>query len=266
VQKQAIVIVPGFNEPDSDLNTLSDGRRGKPGLKARGYDCRLLPVYESTLSERIDKFAAFLDDLKREVPFPIVSLGYSLGGLVTRGFLRRYPERAGEVLHTITLGAPHWGMTVDILPMLAAFIRLKDRALAELDLRSDFMRWLNGTGGHWAKRAPRRRNWVLDDEPWVAPPGTCLFSVYGTVPHFGGDNDGIVWRNSCTLGGRIRSSEITSERANHLNLIGAWNPFVLLIKGFTFDDKVWSEAVARVDDHIETHNVVAAEAAGKEAS
>ena len=42
---------------------------------------------------------------------------------------------------------------------------------------------------------------------------------------------------------------------------------VLLIKGFTFDDKVWSEAVARVADHIETHKVVAAKAAaGQEAS
>jgi len=263
---QTIVIVPGFNEPDSDLSTLSDGRRGKPGLEARGYDCRMVPVSESTLSERIDKFAAFLDDLKREVAFPIVSLGYSLGGLVTRGFLRRYPERAAEMLHTTTLGTPHWGMTVDILPMLTAFIHLKDRAVEELDLRSDFMRWLNGTGGHWEGRG-KDRNWILDAEPWLSPPECCVFSIYGTVPHFGGDNDGIVWKDSATLGGRIRCSEIGSERANHLNLIGAWNPLVLLIKGFTFDDKVWSEAVARVADHIETHKVVAAKAAaGQEAS
>jgi hypothetical protein len=262
--RRTIVIVPGFNEPDKDLNTLADGRRGRPGLSNRGFDCRMFPVVEATISERIDRFAAFLDDLKRKVPFPAISLGYSVGGLVTRGFLRRYPERAGEVLHSITLGTPHWGMTVDILPMLAAFMRLKDRALGELDLRSDFMKWLNGTGGHWDRSGPGR-NWKLDAEPWVAPPGACLFSIYGAVPHFGGDNDGIVWRDSCTLDGRIRSSEIKSERAYHLNLIGAWNPLVFLIKGFTFNDKVWSEAIARIADHLTTH-VIADAAAGAEIS
>jgi len=265
VRKQTVVIVPGFNEPDSDLNTLSEGRRGKPGLKARGYDCRLFPTYEGTVSERIDRFALFLDRLKGEVRFPVVSLGYSLGGLVTRGFLRRYSERAAEVSHTITLGTPHWGMTVDILPMLSAFLHLKDRALDELDLRSEFMRWLNGTGGHWEGHG-KGRNWVLDAEPWLAPPGTCVFSIYGAVPHFGGDNDGIVWKDSATLGGRLRSSELRGERANHLNLIGAWNPFVLLIKGFTFDDKVWPEAIARIAGHVEAHVVAEEAAAGEVAS
>jgi pimeloyl-ACP methyl ester carboxylesterase len=262
--RQAIVIVPGFNEPDRDLNTLADGRRGKPGLRARGFECRMFPVIEDTISARIDRFAAFLDGLKGEVAFPVTSLGYSVGGLVVRGFLRRYPERAAEVLHTITLGTPHWGMTVDILPMLGAFMRLKDRALEELDLRSDFMKWLNGTGGHWVGTGPGR-NWVLDAEPWIAPPGTCLFSLYGAVGRFGGDNDGIVWRDSCTLDGRIRSSEIKSERAYHLNLIGAWNPIVFLIKGFTFDDKVWAEAIARIADHITTHVTADAVAAAETA-
>jgi pimeloyl-ACP methyl ester carboxylesterase len=247
-----IVIVPGFNEPDKDMNSLADGRRGIPGLRAGGYECRMFPVSEGTLSERIDKFGVYLDALKTEVAFPIISLGYSLGGLVTRGFLRRYPERATEVLHTITLGSPHWGMTVDILPMLSAFLHLKDRALRELDVRSDFMRWLNGTGGHWEGRG-KDRNWILDAEPWPSPPGSCVFSIYGAVPHFGGDNDGIVWKDSATLGGRLRSSELKGELANHLNLIGAWNPLVFLIKGFMFDDKVWPEAIARIADHIVTH-------------
>ena len=65
------------------------------------------------------------------------------------------------------------------------------------------------------------------------PHRASLYSNYGAVPHFGGDNDGIVWKDSATLDGRIASAEIESERANHLNLIGAWNPGTLAHKGIS---------------------------------
>ncbi|MBC5809615.1 MAG: hypothetical protein GIW95_01975 [Candidatus Eremiobacteraeota bacterium] len=272
LDKPAIVIVPGFNEPEKDMLTLSDGRRQLPGLSARGYYCEIFPQYESTLSERIDLFADFLTELKsRGIPFPVVTLGYSLGGLVVRGFLRRFPERTADVLHTITLGAPHWGITVDILPMLAAFLRLRDHAIRDLDIRSDFMQWLNQSGGHWEGRWrpwDRRRDWVLDSEPWIGPEGACVFSIYGNVPHFGDDNDGIVWKDSATLGGRIRSHELRYEKANHLNLIGAFNLGTWLIKGFRFNDNVWPAAIAAIADHIESHVMAepAARLAAAEAS
>ena len=238
-----VAIAPGFNEPDKDLRTLAAGRRGKPGLKARGFQCVAFPQYEDNVSDRIDRFAEFVVRAAEAAPEGrVVTVGYSLGGLVTRGFLRRYPEHAGIVSKTIQLGTPNWGITTDILPMLTAFLRLKDKAVRDLDLESEFMRWLNGTGGHWEGEG-KKRNWRLDREPWVAPPGAELHSIYGAVPHFGGDNDGIVWKDSATLGGRIACTELKSERANHLNLIGAWNPGVLLIKGFTCDDKVWPRAI-----------------------
>ena len=256
--KPTIVIVPGYNEPDDDMSTLSDGRRGKPGLKARGYECIAFPRIADDLSDRIDRYAEFLDKLKVQgVPFPIVSLGYSLGGLVVRGFLRKYPERAADVSHTITLATPHWGITVDMLPMMTAFLRLRDHAMHDLGIRSKFMHWLNQTRGHWVGRW-RHRNWVLDDEPWVAPPDTCLFSICGIVPRFGDDNDGIVWRDSATLDGRIHSIDVRDDRANHLNLIGAWNLGTTLIKRFKFDDDVWPRSIAAIADHIEAHVVPAA--------
>ncbi|GAC1304214.1 MAG: hypothetical protein NVSMB21_04400 [Vulcanimicrobiaceae bacterium] len=255
MKKTTLVIIPGFNEPDKDLATLARGRRHRPGLEARGYRCELFPVFADTLSDRVDRYADYLDGLRaRGVPFPIVSVGFSLGGLVARGFLRRYPERAHEVEHTITLGTPHWGVTADMLPMLTAFLRLQDRSVREMDLRSEFMTWLNGTGGHWIGRG-KDRNWFLDYEPWIAPPHGCVFSISGSVPRFGGDNDGIVWKDSATLGGRIPNYEIKDPHAYHLNLIGAFNPGTLLIKGFTWDDRVWQHAIAAIARHLESHVV-----------
>jgi pimeloyl-ACP methyl ester carboxylesterase len=250
--QRTIVIVPGFNEPDKDMNTLAKGRRARPGLEHRGFRCVTPPPLEEDLPRRIDHFAGFLTQLANDAAtqFPVTTLGYSLGGLVVRGFLRRYPDRAREVEHTIQLGTPNWGITADILPMLVSFLRLKDEALCDLDLRSEFMRWLNGTSGHWVGRG-KDRNWFLDEEPWIAPPASCLFSMYGVVPRFGGDNDGIVWKDSATLGSRIESREIKAPTANHLNLIGAWNLGTLLIKGFFFDDRVWPRCVEAIADHIE---------------
>jgi len=248
---RTIVIVPGFNEPDNDIETLAHGRRGKPGLEAAGFRCIAFPQYEGNISERIDRYAEFLNELSQESGrgAQIVSLGYSLGGLVVRGFLRRYPERASFVSHTVQLGTPNWGITIDMLPMLTAFLRLKDKASKDLDVESDFMLWLNGTSGHWVGKG-KARNWQLDEEPWLAPPGAALCSIYGAVPHFGGDNDGIVWKDSATLDGRIPAIEIESQRANHLNLIGAWNLGTLLIKGFLFDDKVWPESIAHIVSYL----------------
>lgn len=256
MEEPTIVIVPGYNEPNNDMLTLSEGRRKLPGLRARGYACQLFPQYEDDLSDRIGKFAGFLDDLKAGgTHFPVTTLGYSLGGLVIRGFLRRHPERAPEIAHTITLGTPHWGLTVDMMPMLTSFLRLGDKAMDELDVDSPFMTWLNGTSGHWVENA-RQKDWVLETEPWLAPPDSCVFSIYGVVPHFGGDNDGIVWKDSATLAGRIRSRELKSERANHLNLIGAWNIGTTLIKGFLYDDLVWPQAIEAIADHIESHTII----------
>ena len=245
-----VVIVPGFNEPERDMNTLAKGRRRKPGLEARGYRCLAFPRLEDTLSDRIDRYAEFIETQTNGGRSErVISVGYSLGGLVVRGYLRRYPERSDRIATTIQLGTPNWGLTTDLLPMLTAFLRLKDKAMGDLNVDSDFMRWLNGTGGHWVGKG-KNRNWELDREPWIAPPGADLFSIYGVVPRFGGDNDGIVWKDSSTLGNRIHATEIRDARANHLNLIGAWNLGTLLIKGFLSDDRVWLRSIAAIAAHL----------------
>ena len=246
-----IVIVPGFNEPSKDMMLLAEGRHGKPGLSHYDFRCITFHNNPGDLMNRIDRFAAFVQKLKTEgkETFPIATLGYSLGGLVVRGFLRKYPERSSDVTHTVMLGTPNWGLTADMMPMLTAFFRLRDKAMKDLDLRSAFMWWLNGTLGHWEGKG-KERNWILDSEPWVGPPGASLFSVIGAVPQYRSDNDGIVWKDSATLDQRIPWAEVKDKRANHLNLIGAFNLGTFFIKGFMRNDGVWPRCIEVIAKHI----------------
>ena len=252
-RRRTLVVVPGYNEPDKDMGRLIDGRHRIPGLSAHGFDCVCFPKQDDTLHDRIDRFADFLQRLKKERPqsFPVVTLGYSLGAIVARGFLRAFPERADDVSHTIQLGAPNWGLTTDVLPRIAWALRIPDKALADIDIRSLFMKWLNGTGGHWTRRPHTRwRFWKLDQEPIVAPPGARILSIIGKVPSYGDDNDGIVWNDSSTLDERIPSVTIRDERANHLNLVGLFNLGTLLIKGLRADDRIWPRVIATVADFV----------------
>lgn len=246
-----IVIVPGFNEPAKDMMLLAEGRHGKPGLQHYGFRCITFRNNPGDVMQRIDRFAEVLQDLKEkgEEKFPVATLGYSLGGLVVRGFLRKYPERSADVSHTVMLGTPNWGLTIDMMPMLTSFFRLKDHSMRDLDLQSAFMWWLNGTLGHWEGKG-KDRNWKLDAEPWVGPPGASLFSVIGTVPQYRSDNDGIVWKDSATLDQRIPWTEVKDKRANHLNLVGAFNLGTFLIKGFMRNDAVWPQCIDIIAKHI----------------
>jgi len=247
-------MVSGYNEPPDHLEIIAKGKDGLPGLNAYGMQARVFPKQDDTLRDRIDRFSAYLDHLRSgAVRFPIVTLGYSLGGLVVRGFLRAYPERRDLVSHTIMIGTPNWGVTTLEMPHITRLMRVPDKAMADMDVASDFMRWLNGTGGHW-KFVPdkRHRLWELDREPIVAPQDSKILSIVGLVPGRGGDNDGLVWADSATLGGRVPAHYICGPHANHMNLIGHFDALIMISKGFLRNNKVWPLAVEAIGRFVRT--------------
>ena len=119
--------------------------------------------------------------------------------------------------------------------------------MGDMALHSEFMRWLNGTSGHWQfVHDKRNRIWVLDSEPWVGPPGAKMLSIMGLVPKRGGDNDGLVWADSATLGSRIPARYVVGPHANHMNIIGHFDPIIMLSKGFLANNHVWPLTVAAI--------------------
>jgi pimeloyl-ACP methyl ester carboxylesterase len=235
-----ILMVPGYNEPPEHFDLLRRGTPLIPGLDAYGIESITFAEFDDTLSERVDRFARYITQLKDNGhPFPIILLGYSLGGLVVRGFLRRYPHRAGEVSHAIMIATPNWGVQTYMLPQIDAMLRTPDKAFGDMDVYSQFIAWLNGTGGHWRRAAHGWWDWTLDKEPWIGPPGTRMLSIAGLIPSRGGDNDGLVWGDSATLGSRIPAHFIVGPHANHMNVIGHFDPFIMLSKGFLANNRVW---------------------------
>lgn len=235
-----MVMVPGYNEPPEHFDLLRRGTPAVRGLDHFGIDSVTFGEFNDTLGERIDRFAAFIADLRAEGhAFPIVLLGYSLGGLVVRGFLRRYEYRSHEISHAIMIATPNWGVQTFALPQFYAMLRIPDKAFGDMDIYSDCMRWLNGTGGHWELTARGWHDWVLDAEPWIGPPGVRMLSIAGLIPSRGYDNDGLVWADSATLGSRIPAHFIAGPHANHMNVIGHFDPLIMASKGFLANDRVW---------------------------
>jgi len=113
----------------------------------------------------------------------------------------------------------------------------------------DFMRWRNGTSGRWERvHDKRNRIWVPDKEPWVAPEGAKLLTIQGLVPQRGGDNDGLVWADSSTLGSRIPAHYVVGPHTNHMNIIGHFDPVIMLTKAFFKNDKVWPQTLRAIVD------------------
>ena len=237
---QTLVMVPGYNEPPEHFDLLRRGTPLVPGLDSYGIESITFGEFDDTLSERIDRFARFITELKSSGHrFPIILLGYSLGGLVVRGFLRRYPHRAHEVSHTIMIATPNWGVQTFMLPQIHMMLRTPDKAFGDMDIYADFITWLNGTSGHWELTPRGWHDWVLDKDPWIGPPGALMLSIVGLIPSRGGDNDGLVWGDSATLGSRIPTHFIIGPHANHMNIIGHFDPLIMLSKGFIANERVW---------------------------
>ena len=250
--ERTIVMVSGYNEPPEHLDILEFGKKGIPGLRGHGFNCVTFPKMDDDLRDRIDRFAMHLTDLRNAGhPFPVVTMGYSLGGLVTRGFLRAYPERSNEISHTVMIATPNWGVVLMAMPHLTRMMRVPDKAMNDMWLHSDFMRWLNGTSGHWVKvHDKRHRLWELDHEPIIGPEGARMLTIMGLLPKRGGDNDGLVWSDSATLGDRIPAHYIVGPHCNHMNIIGHFDPVILFSKGFWANDKVWPLTVKAMVDFI----------------
>jgi pimeloyl-ACP methyl ester carboxylesterase len=246
-----MLMLPGYNEPAEHLDTLAHGRNGLPGLRAHGFECvKLSPCWEQ-LRERIDRIAAYIEDLRAQgYPFPITILGYSLGGLVARGYLRAHPRSAHDVEAIVTLGTPHFGVVTHVLPKVAALLRVPDRAIGDLAHESDFLAWLNGTPGHFA-RDPRTgaRRWEPDAEPFVAPAGVGVYTIAGLLTkrwRDHGDGDGVVSGNSASMASRLPAHYIVGPHCNHMNLIGHFDPLVCLSMGFAVNDLVWPHTLRAI--------------------
>jgi pimeloyl-ACP methyl ester carboxylesterase len=238
------------------MDIFSDGRHGKPGFTALGYDCVHFPQGDEPLRERIERFRAFIDDLKAREPqaFPIVTFGYSAGGVIARGFLRAYPERAADIAACMQVGTPNAGLITAELAGVMRSLGMPDPVIADLDVASDFMRWLNGTGGHWEPiEGSERKRWVLDNPPVVAPPGVRILHIVGAVPRYGHTSDGVVDVPSATLDGAITDVRIPADAANHLNLGGLFNLAAFLFRGFRADDEMWQRSVQITHAFLQGH-------------
>jgi hypothetical protein len=239
-----VVLLPGWHESSSAMRTFVDGRNGIDGLTGLGFDCTIFPGGHDALRPRIDRFAQYLDGLKRREPdaFPIATLGYSAGGLVNRGFLRAYPERADEIAATIQIAAPNTGLVSHYIANLLKLMRIPHAVVNDLDVASDFLSWLNGTGGTWLPTAdPKRKRWQLDATPWTVPAGHRALAIAGKIAQE--DSDGVILLDSATLENHLTNVVIAEPMANHLNLGAVFDIVALLGRGFRADDVVWSRVV-----------------------
>ncbi len=247
-EPRTMVMVPGYNEPPDHFSILEKGRRGIPGIEAAGFSCVTFGAKNDSLRDRIDRFATFIEDLDRERPDHRLSLlGYSLGGLVVRGYLLAYPERAKRISECIAIAPPNWGVMEGSIPHVARAMRMSDQSMEDMKLDSEFMRWLNGTSGHWVGEGKKAR-WVLDAEPRLVPVETRFLSIVGLIPRRGDDNDGLIWADSATLGGRLPADFISDPHANHMNVIGHFDPVIFALKGFWSNDRIWPQVVRKILD------------------
>jgi pimeloyl-ACP methyl ester carboxylesterase len=244
-----VVLIPGWNEAARRLRTYIDGRNGIDGLRAFGLDCTVFRhAPDDTLYDQIDRFAAYLDVLKKRhaSAFPVATIGYSAGGLVNRGFLKAYPERAREIAATIQIAAPNAGLITNYALGTLRLARMPVHVLADLDVASPFLHWLNGTAGTWVTDPdnPAKQRYRLDRTPWVMPANHSYLHIVGRMPKYGLQSDGVVMIESATLAGAMPVTSIDHDAANHLNLGAVNNPWATLFRRFKHDDEIWPATVA----------------------
>ena len=133
--------------------------------------------------------------------------------------------------------------------------------LADLDVASPFLAWLNATTGHWIPdpNNHRKQRWQLDRAPWVAPAGHRLLHIAGRMPKYELQSDGVVMIESASLDGALPCTTIDDDAANHLNLGAASNPFATIFRRFRHDDSVWPRCVALIAAFLRGESSSAAE-------
>ncbi|MBV8116894.1 MAG: hypothetical protein JOZ01_02885 [Candidatus Eremiobacteraeota bacterium] len=226
------------------MRVFADGRHGKPGLIALGFDCCVFDGGTGSLRDRIDQCNQFVAGLRaaNAASDRVALFGYSAGGLIARGLVRAHPD--ARIAAVFQLAAPNAGIVTDDPKGLLRRMHFDRSVLEDLDMESGFLRWLNGTQGHWAHdRRGRRERWVLEKAPWVIADGVAIVNAVGRVPRYGNRSDGIVFVESATLDGAMPHAFLDGKRANHLNLGGTWNPLTVLLRRWACDDTFWPRAV-----------------------
>ncbi len=244
-----IVLIPGWNEKSQAMRTFIDGRHGLDGLAAYGFDCTIFPGGHDGLRDRVDRFAQFVETLRRREPegFPIATIGYSAGGLVNRGFLRAYPERAHEIAATVQIATPNTGLISNYIANMLRLMLIPNHVVKDLDVASPFLEWLNETSGHWVPTARRgKARWRLDRTPWTVPPGHRYLAIAGAVARFDHESDGVVLLDSATLEGHAPSVVVDDPMANHLNLGAVFDVVAFLARGFRADDRIWRQNIETI--------------------
>jgi hypothetical protein len=242
-----VILIPGWNEQAKLMRTFSDGRNGKDGLAAFGFDCTIFPDGNETLRERIDRFGSFLDRLHAREPdaFPVATVGYSAGALINRGFLRAYPQRANEIAATVQIAAPNTGLVTNYAIGTLRLARMPTHMLEDMDVAAPFMTWLNACTGRWVTDPdnPKKQRWKLTGDPWVMPEGHPFLHVVGRMPKYHLQSDGVVMIESASMDGAMPVVTIDMDEANHLNLGAAQNVFATVFRRFKHDDVVWPRVV-----------------------
>lgn len=239
-----VVLIPGWNEGADQMRVFADGRHGKPGLTALGFTCSVFDGGTGSLRDRIDQCHQFVAGLRAasSSPQPIGLFGYSAGGLIARGLVRAHP--GASVAAVFQLAAPNAGIVMDDPKGLLRRVHFDRSVLADLDMESDFFRWLNGTQGRWARDSRgRRRRWVPDKAPWVTADDVPIGNAVGRMPRYGNRSDGVVVVESATLDGAMPHAFLDGNRANHLNLGGTWNGLTVVLRRWLWDDAFWPRAV-----------------------
>jgi hypothetical protein len=68
--------------------------------------------------------------------------------------------------------APNWGLVTDNVALLLNAMHLSRSVIADIDIESPFMAWLNDTPGHWEPiPGSDQKRWVLDRPPTIGPAG-----------------------------------------------------------------------------------------------
>ncbi len=199
----------------------------------------IFELSDESLPQRIDRFAAFVRALQAREPwrFPVAVMGYSMGGIVARGALRKHPDLTALISHVALLAVPNWGLRLSVVPKIAHMLGLPWRELYNIDPEHRFVPWLNGCDGRWITRGGKRI-WAPDGEPWTHPSETKVLAMAGIMPKYR-DGDGLVSVDSATMGGRIPHVTFRDKHANHLNVTGETDGIARLVRGFQRSDSIW---------------------------
>lgn len=206
------MLIPGWNENRSAMDVFVNGRHGIPGLAAQGFRCAVFDGGEGSLTDRIDQFAQFLSGVQSAdgSKEPVALFGYSAGGLIARGLLRAGVSDV-RIAAVFQLGAPNAGIVTDDFAGLLHRLHFSKSVVEDMDVESKFMRWLNGTLGHWVTDDSGEKRWKPDRTPWVSG-DVPIFNLAGCLKRYDDRSDGVVIVESASSMDTCPASSLPTQR------------------------------------------------------